>query len=330
MSHKNPSTSQIINEAIQILTECGLPLTSKTARQRERTAMAFLAVAGVTHSSSWSSAGHGPALGTRQIIKFLNQHFGENLAPGSYDDIRRQALKEAVMAGLVVASAGKPGAAINDPTRGYGLSEDFANLVRTFGLTDWASRVAKFMAGRPSLKDQIQKKPSAQAVPLILPGGKSLVLSSGKHNLIQKAVVEEFLPRFGQGARVVYLGDTAQKELHADHTLAKRLGLDLDLSAKIPDIIAWSEEKNWLFLIEAVHSFGPISNQRRMELEKFAAGSGAGLVFVTAFLDVHAFRKCTAEIGWDTEVWLASDPSHMIHWNGDRFLGPRVNNPATG
>jgi hypothetical protein len=28
------------------------------------------------------------------------------------------------------------------------------------------------------------------------------------------------------------------------------------------------------------------------------------------------------EIAWETEVWVADAPSHLIHFNGERFLGP--------
>jgi hypothetical protein len=28
------------------------------------------------------------------------------------------------------------------------------------------------------------------------------------------------------------------------------------------------------------------------------------------------------EIAWETEVWVADAPSHLIHFDGARFLGP--------
>jgi hypothetical protein len=28
------------------------------------------------------------------------------------------------------------------------------------------------------------------------------------------------------------------------------------------------------------------------------------------------------KISWETEVWVADSPTHMIHFNGERFLGP--------
>lgn len=320
---KHPATQKLINEAIHILEVCGLPMSEKTLRQREKTAMSVLAVAGVTHSAGWPSAGQNPPLGTRRIIHFINAHFQESISEGSYDDIRRKDLKDAVLAGLVVASAGKPGASVNDPTRGYALDSHFAQLLQSFGQKGWQASAAAFMAQRASLAEHLRAKAAFNSVAVELPGGIKLSLSDGPHNLLQKAVVEQFLPRFGDGAKVVYIGDTALKSLHVDDVLAERLCLDLDPSKKIPDVIAYLPSKNWLYLIEAVHSFGPISNERRLDLTEFAKDSGAGIVFVTAFLDLKAFRKCAADIGWDTEVWIATEPDHLIHWNGDRFLGPR-------
>lgn len=320
---KRPSTQKLILEALHILEVCGLPMTDKTARQREKSAMSFLAVAGVTHSAAWPSAGDLDPLGTRKIIQFINKHFQEAISLGSYDDIRRKDLKEAVLAGLVVASAGKPGSSQNDPTRGYALDLDFARLVRKFGQKGWQAEAAQFMSDRASLAEALRAKAALDVIAVDLPGGTRLALSKGPHNLLQKAVVEQFLPRFGRDSKVVYLGDAAEKSLHHDKALAEKLNLKIDPAFKIPDVIAYSETENWLFLIEAVHSFGPVSNQRKIELANFASKSKAGLVFVTAFLDLKAFRKSAAEIGWETEVWIASEPDHMIHWNGDRFFGPR-------
>lgn len=314
----------MINEAIHILEVCGLPMSEKSSRHREKTAMSILAVAGVTHSAGWPSAGEGCPLGTRKIIQFINTHFQESISEGSYDDIRRKDLKDALLAGLVIASAGKPGSSTNDPTRGYALDPDFAALLRTYGQTGWQTSAASFMAGRTALSELLRAKFATNPVAVQLPNGAKLALSGGPHNLLQKAIVEQFLPRFGYNSNVLYIGDTAQKSLHIDSQLCDQLNLILDPSKKTPDVISYSSEKNWLYLIEAVHTFGPISNERRMELTEFAARSKAGLIFVTAFLDLKAFRKSASEIGWETEVWIASEPDHLIHWNGDRFLGPRT------
>ena len=90
----------------------------------------------------------------------------------------------------------------------------------------------------------------------------------------------------------------------------------------MPDVIVYTEEKNWLILIEAVTSHGPVNPKRRGELKTLFESSKAGLVFVTAFLDRRAMVKYLSEISWETEVWVADAPTHLIHFNGERFLGP--------
>jgi type II restriction enzyme len=155
-----------------------------------------------------------------------------------------------------------------------------------------------------------------------LPSGVRLEFGVGEHNLLQKAIIEEFLPRYGYGASVIYVGDAEDKFLHYDQPTASSLGLSRLAHAELPDVIAFSEQKNWLFLIEAVHSSGPISPERIIVLQSFVKNCSAPIVYVTAFLDRATFRKFLPDIAWETEVWIASEPDHLIHFDGDKFLGP--------
>ena len=49
----------------------------------------------------------------------------------------------------------------------------------------------------------------------------------------------------------------------------------------------------------------------------------AGKIYITAFLDFKTFNKFADIIAWETEIWIANMPEHMLHFNGDRFLGPQ-------
>ena len=119
------------------------------------------------------------------------------------------------------------------------------------------------------------------------------------------------------------MGDTAKKSLIMDEVRLERLNLHINEHDILPDIIALDVEQNWLFLIEAVHSSNPVSRIRHLALEKLVEECPHGTVFVSAFEDLKAFAKWAPKISWETEIWVASDPSHMIHYNGDRFYGPR-------
>lgn len=282
-------------------------------------AEAFLAVANVTQD--WKTALDTTQLQTRQIIAFINKHFEENISFGSYDDIRRKDLKLLVIADLVVNSGDKLSAATNDPTRGYALHSDFKDLVIKYKTENWDIALANFNSTRPSLAELFERKRTIEQIPVKLPGGKPLNLSLGEHNVLQKAIIEQFLPRFGSDCYVLYIGDTTNKMLHVEEEELIKLNFFKLAHDELPDIVAYSKKKNWLYLIEAVHSSGPMFEVRVHELKKLLKDCKAELIFITAFLTRGDFRKWVMNIAWETEVWIADNPDHLIHFNGHKFLG---------
>lgn len=52
---------------------------------------------------------------------------------------------------------------------------------------------------------------------------------------------------------------------------------------KLPDVVLYDRRRNWLFLIEAVTTHGPVSPKRHAELEAMLRRSTAGRIYVTAF-----------------------------------------------
>jgi type II restriction enzyme len=319
-SAKSAKAQKMINEALDILESVGIPLEDKTERALERMAVCFLAVASVI--DDWSKASSEKFYKTRDVITYVNTHFEENISSGSYDDIRRKDLKLLVLAGLVVNSGEKQSAATNDPTRGYSLDEQFRDLIVHYGGKIWTQRLQAFTRNRPSLAELLARKRDIEQIPITLPNGEKLCFSSGEHNILQKKIIEDFLPRFGSGCSVLYVGDTAHKLLHVDEANLKKLNFFELSHDELPDIIAYNSVNNWLFLIEAVHSAGPMSEIRVHELKKLLKNCTADLIFVTAFLKRDDFRKWSADIAWETEVWIADNPDHLIHFNGSKFLGP--------
>ena len=159
-------------------------------------------------------------------------------------------------------------------------------------------------------------------IPVRLPNGTELKITAGGQNVLVKKIVEDFCPRFTPGGVVVYVGDTGDKQRHIESGYFEQLGVRMDEHGKIPDVVVHLPEKNWLVLIEAVTSHGPIGLKRHNELKDLFKGARAGLVFVTSFLTRRAMTRYLADIAWETEVWVAEAPSHIIHFNGERFLGP--------
>ncbi len=319
---KPEETQRLINEALTILDSLGIPFSGLTPRRRERIALVFLAVGDVQSLSQWSklkSQGDGRSLRSRDIIHYLNEFLGEAISSGSYDDIRRKDLNLLLDAGIVVPT--NPTAARNDSTRGYAIHDQFAIIIRSFQTSAWQEQLDSLL--RPHhLAEKLTSKKDIFQTTVQLPKGMVLRFSPGEHNLLQKAVIEQFLPRFGHKAEVLYVGDAAKKLLHVNQAQLQELQF-FDLShGELPDVIAYSHDKNWLFLIEAVFSSGPISPSRRLRLENLTRQCTALIVYVTVFSNRATFRKFIAEIAWETEVWIAEEPDHLIHFDGEKFLGP--------
>lgn len=289
----------------------------------ERMAISFLASGDIKSLKDISKAkdlNSGFSLKTRDIINYVNQHFHENISSGSYDDIRRKDLKLLTIAGIVLQSS--PNSSTNDSTRGYSINPTYSELMRSFGKKGWAESVNESLKNIEPLSQKLKRERQIAKVEVTLPSGGQLTFSVGEHNDLQKAIIEDFLPRYGFGAEVLYVGDTADKYLYLEKDKLEQLNFFEISHDELPDVIAYSKKKNWLYLIEAVHSSGPISEIRLLQLQKLTKRCKADIIYVTAFLNRSKFRQFMAEIAWETEVWIADNPDHLVHFNGDKFLGP--------
>lgn len=164
----------------------------------------------------------------------------------------------------------------------------------------------------------------ATLVPVTLPDGSVVELTGGGQNPLISAIIEDFASRFTPGGAVLYLGDAGDKFVLNRRDAFELLGVTIEEHGPMPDIVIHLPDRQWLVIVEAVTSHGPIGPLRKSQLEALFADSTAGLVLVTAFPDLHTFAKFAADIAWETDVWLADNPSHLIHFDGDRFLGPGV------
>jgi hypothetical protein len=322
-SKKNIQT--LVSQALEVLHALGVPLDGLTERRQEKMAKAFLAVAGLKPGMAWSEAKDNNdkhQLQSRQIITFMNTHLGESIADSSYDDIRRKDLVLPEEALIVLKSAKNPNANTNDGTRGFALNPLAAQAVRKFDTPLWPSAAAQFLQGRASLSQQLRRDRDLARIPVQIKTGTALTFSPGKHNVLQKQIIENFLTIFGFGAEVLYVGDTANKSLFVDQTGLAALQFFELAHDKLPDVVAYSRAKNWLYLIEAVTTANPITELRRKTLLALTQNCTADVIFITAFPDRTTYRKFAKDIAWETEVWIADAPEHMIHFNGDKFLGP--------
>ena len=204
----------------------------------------------------------------------------------------------------------------------YQIEPSALALLRKFDTLEWTPALALYLASREAIKQEIARKRNLARVPVTLPDGTQVALSPGGQNPLIKAIIERFCPAFAPGGVVLYIGDTENKFVHLEAAGLNALGVTLDAAAKIPDVIVYYRAKNWLLLIEAVTSAGPVDGKRRKELKELFSGCKAGLVFVTAFENRRTMQTFVSHIAWESEVWIAQDADHMIHFNGERFLGP--------
>lgn len=306
-----------IDDAKKILLDLGLPIK----QQNDRSAGTLLALLALKNRTSWENASN-PIIGIHSIIIFLNTNYKFSYAENTRESIRRQTIHQFEQAGLIERNRDDKSRSINSGKTVYSVIPELLDIIKSYKTKDWKVKLKTFISVREKLVEKYNKKRELMKIPLII-NGNEFTLSAGKHNEVQAAVVREFAERFAKGAELLYLGDTEKKDLFYNNDILTKVGIPFDKHNKLPDVVIYDENKNWLYLIEAVTSHGPISPKRIVELEKLLKNSNVGKVFVTAFADFSDFKKFSKEIAWETEVWIVEFPDHMIHFNGDRFIGPR-------
>jgi hypothetical protein len=311
-----------IKEALQIIASLGLP----REQQNERSALCLLALLGMSQGKEWQNAGD-PLIGITPIIEWVRDHYHKEYAPNTRETFRRQTMHQFCDAGVARCNPDKPDRAVNSPKVVYQIEPSTLVLLRTFGTSLWHDTLIAWQSERDTLVARYANEREQNRIPVEIARGKKVTLSPGEHSQLIKAIIEEFASRFAPGSMLIYAGDTGDKWSYFDAPLLSSLGVDVDAHGKMPDVILYYTERNWLLLVESVTSHGPVNGKRHDELAKLFKGSSAGLVYVTAFPDRTVMSRYVGDIAWETEVWVADSPSHLIHFNGVRFLGPYDDRP---
>jgi len=290
-------------------------------QSNEVAAYTLLAMLDLGAQAPWNTASN-PLRGITPTIEFIAKAYAVRYAPNTRETIRDEAVKYFVEAGLLLRNPDCPKRPTNSGKTVYQVEPAALALVRAFGTRLWAVKLNEYLARRDSIRRTIERERNMARIPVTLPSGETVTLSPGGQNPLIKHIIEEFCPRFAPGATVLYIGDAEGKFLHFEADYLKRLGVVIAPSAKMPDLAVHERKHNWLLLIEAVTSAGAVDWKRRNELKALFKGCKAGLVFVTAFETRRAMQTFIPMISWETEVWIAEAPDHLIHFNGERFLGP--------
>jgi len=306
-----------IADALQILESLGMP----RAQQNNRSALCLLALLDLKKGELWAAV-KSPLVGITPMMDFSRDHYGKKYAPNSRETFRRQTIHQLVAAGIALYNPDNPARPVNSPKAVYQIEADTLKLLRSFGTAAWNKNLSKYLKPRQTLTARYAKEREMKKLPVKLATGETIRLSPGAHSQLIKAIIEEFASRFVPGGVLVYAGDTGEKWGYFDKELLTKLGVAVDGHGKMPDVVLYYPEREWLLLVESVTSHGPVDGKRHAELAGLFAKSKAGLVYVTAFPSRAIMARYLGKIAWETEVWCADAPSHLIHFNGSRFLGP--------
>ena len=291
------------------------------AQQNERSALCLLALLNLTANMEWVGA-QNPLIGITPIMDFARTHYNRRYAPNTRETFRRFSMHQLVSAGIALYNPDNPQRPVNSPKAVYQIEPAALSFLRTFGTGSWTKERRAYLRNRQTLAARYAKERDMHKLAVKLGSGETIRLSPGAHSELIKAIIEEFAPRFVPGGTLLYAGDTGEKWGYFDKEPLANLGVVVDSPGKMPDVVIYDTENQWLLLVESVTSHGPVNAKRHEELAKLFSGAKVGLVYVTAFPSRALMTRYLGEIAWETEVWVADSPSHLIHFDGKRFLGP--------
>lgn len=303
-----------------LLNRIGMP-----ARQQSTLCcLTLLAMAGVKKEDAFEKATNN-WIRIHDVITFIADEYGVFYAENSRETFRKQAMHHFRTAAIIEDN----GKATNSPNYRYRITDEFLRVIKSIVESDGIylceddnGELSRFVYRHKSLKEIYASKKQMQKMPVRI-NNRDFTFSPGKHNQLQKAIIEEFAPRFAPNSECLYVGDTTEKDLVKNVEKLKHLGFEITLHDKMPDVVLYREDKDWIYFVESVTSVGPMDPKRIVEIGQMTSKVTAGMIFVTAFLDFKTFKKFSDSLAWETEVWIADMPDHMIHLNGDKFLGPR-------
>jgi BsuBI/PstI restriction endonuclease domain/BsuBI/PstI restriction endonuclease HTH domain len=306
-----------LEQAMNILQDLGMP----QAQLNERTALCLLALLNMTPSKRWVD-GEKPLIGITPIMDWAREHYGKEYAPNTREILRRQSMHQFIEAGVCLYNPDQQDRPVNSPKAVYQIEPHLLAVLKLYGSRQYKAELDRILSMRKTLVERYAQAREMEMVPIRVKDGYCISLSPGEHSALIRQIVESFAPRFAAGGDLVYVGDTGDKHGFFDKDRLAALGVVLDDHGKLPDVVIHMPDRNWLLLVESVTSHGPVESKRQLELSRLFKHCSAGLVYVSAFPDRKTFLRFVNAIAWESEVWIADAPTHMIHFNGSRFLGP--------
>lgn len=303
-----------IQKAKQFLKRIGMP----EKQQNKLCCLTLLALLGISKTSSFAEATN-QWVRIHELLIFMNSEYKADYKENTRESIRKDALHHFRNAALIEDN----GKATNSPAYRYRITNEFLEVAKN--IEENTTYLETFLNCHETLISQYASKKQVRRMPVKI-NDKNFTFSPGKHNQLQKAIIEEFAPRFAPNSECLYVGDSDVRDMYKEVEQLEKLGFEITLHDKMPDVVLYRADKDWIYFIESVTSVGPMNSKRIKEITDMTRNVTAGKIFVTAFLNRATFKKFCDDLAWETEVWIADNPDHLIHLNGDRFMGPHTNN----
>lgn len=307
----------LLIEARQLLAAFGFD----KGRTNDRSGRTLLGLLQLKPDDNWADATN-PMLGVRAILDWMREELDFVIAENTRETVRRQTLHQFRDAGLIIMNEDDPERPTNSSLSNYKVNSGAMAVIKQFGTPGFDDAVTEYLLTAPGLAAKYAAARTLTRIPITLPGGVEITLGAGGQNILLKSMIDDFCAYFIPGGEVLYIGDADSKLMHFNEEKLAALGVVVNYHGKLPDLVVYQAEKNWLFLMEAASSHGPVDAKRHGELSEIFADSSAGLVYVSCFPDRATMRRFLPDLAWETEAWVASDPTHMIHLNGEKFIGP--------
>jgi hypothetical protein len=262
---------QKIAQALSIIIDLGFP----REQQNERSALTLLALLELKPDTEWKDAG-SPLMGITSMMEFFEKFYGKHYAPNTRETVRRQTIHQFEQAALISHNPDKPLRPTNSPKAVYQIEPTILKLLHAFGTPIWETSVQEYLNSKKSLSKRYASEREMTRIPIHLPSGQKIKLSPGGQNILVKKIIDDFCSFFTPGSHAIYVGDTQKKWAYFDKEALIELGVSVDDHGKMPDVVVHYIDKNWLILIEAVTSHGPVNPKRRRELKKYSLNHTQG------------------------------------------------------
>ncbi len=317
---------EVLNDVKQILKLIGMP----ERYYNPRCVLVMTACLEMLPGKKWNSISENYH-GTHEIIEFINIHYPNKagLDNKGYQENSRETIRDDTLK-VFVANAimeEKEGLASNDRNNAYRITSQFAKLIRKYKTDLWEEELKVYLETHEKYSDTLKQTKKLEPGYPVQYGNLTIKLGRSPHNKLQKAILETFVRNFASGALLLYIGDTSNRKLQCDDNKLEELGIRvLSDSPKLPDIILYDEKHKRILFIEAYTSTGEFTIDRVNFIKDLCKPKNEDMeiAFITAFANTKKMLQVYSRIAWDTDIWVAEDPTHMTHKNGDKFIGRKI------